>query len=81
MCFAFAGLLAFLLARFALDGFVAGLAVFVTCAFAAATFGWERYAKSVLGIDHYGASAPYKIIFEKFGLTVENIVTKAKELI
>jgi len=48
---------------------------------AAATFGWERYAKSVIGIDHYGASAPYKIIFEKFGLTVENIVAKAKELI
>jgi len=48
---------------------------------AAATFGWERYAKSVVGIDHYGASAPYKIIFEKFGFTVENIVARAKELI
>jgi transketolase len=48
---------------------------------AAATFGWERYAKSVIGIDHYGASAPYKIIFEKFGLTVENIVAQAKELL
>jgi transketolase len=48
---------------------------------AAATLGWERYAKSVLGIDHYGASAPYKIIFEKFGFTVENVVAKAKELL
>jgi transketolase len=48
---------------------------------AAATFGWERYAKSVIGINHYGASAPYKIIFEKFGFTVENIVAKAKELL
>ena len=48
---------------------------------AAATFGWERYANSVLGIDHYGASAPAKIIFEKFGFTVENVVAKAKELI
>lgn len=48
---------------------------------AGATLGWERYAKSVLGIDHYGASAPYKIIFEKFGLTVENVVAKAKELV
>jgi transketolase len=47
---------------------------------AAASFGWERYAKSVLGIDHYGASAPAKVIFEKFGFTVENIVAKAKEL-
>ncbi len=48
---------------------------------AAATFGWERYAKSAIGIDHYGASAPAKIIFEKFGFTVENVVAKAKELI
>jgi transketolase len=48
---------------------------------AAASFGWERYAKSVIGIDHYGASAPAKIIFEKFGFTVENVVAKAKELI
>jgi transketolase len=48
---------------------------------AGATFGWERYAKSMIGIDHYGASAPYKIIFENFGFTVANVVAKAKELI
>jgi transketolase len=47
---------------------------------AGATLGWERYAKSVIGLDHYGASAPYKVIFEKFGFTVENVVAKAKEL-
>lgn len=47
---------------------------------AGASLGWERYAQSVLGIDHYGASAPYKVIFEKFGFTVENVVAKAKEL-
>ena len=48
---------------------------------AGATFGWERYAKSMIGIDHYGASAPYKIIFENFGFTIENVVAKAKELV
>ncbi len=48
---------------------------------AAATFGWERYAQSIVGIDHYGASAPGKIIFEKFGFTVDNVVTRAKELL
>ena len=48
---------------------------------AGATLGWERYAKSVMGIDHYGASAPYKVIFEKFGFTVENVVARAKELL
>ncbi|MEO7839052.1 MAG: transketolase, partial [Anaerolineales bacterium] len=47
---------------------------------AGATLGWERYARSIIGLDHYGASAPYKIIFEKFGFTVENVVAKAKEL-
>ncbi len=47
---------------------------------AGASLGWERYAKSVIGIDRYGASAPYKIIFEKLGFTVENVVAKAKEL-
>jgi len=48
---------------------------------AGATLGWERYAKSVIGLDHYGASAPYKVIFEKFGFTVENVFAKAKELL
>jgi len=42
--------------------------------------GWEKYAKSTISIDHFGASAPAKIIFEKFGFTVENVVAKAKEL-
>jgi transketolase len=48
---------------------------------AGATLGWDRYAKSVMGIDHYGASAPYKDIFKNFGFTVENVVARAKELI
>ncbi len=48
---------------------------------AGASLGWDRYAKSVLGLDHYGASAPYKIIFERFGFTVENIVARAKDLL
>ncbi len=42
--------------------------------------GWERYAKSVISIDRYGASAPAKVIFEKLGFTVENVVAKAKVL-
>jgi len=48
---------------------------------AGATLGWERYASSVLGIDHYGASAPYQVIFERFGFTVQNIVSRAKGLV
>ncbi|MBM3181008.1 MAG: transketolase [Chloroflexi bacterium] len=42
--------------------------------------GWERYAKSVISIERYGASAPAKVIFEKLGFTVENVIAKAKEL-
>ena len=48
---------------------------------AAATLGWARYAKSMIGLDHFGASAPYKVIFEKFGFTVENVVARAKDLL
>jgi transketolase len=47
---------------------------------AGSSLGWTRYAKSVIGIDHFGASAPAKILFEKFGFTVDNVVAKAKEL-
>jgi transketolase len=42
--------------------------------------GWERYARSVISVERYGASAPYKVIFEKLGFTVENVVKRAKEL-
>ncbi len=42
--------------------------------------GWERYAKSVISMERFGASAPAKVIFEKFGFTVENVIAKAKEL-
>jgi transketolase len=42
--------------------------------------GWDRYAQSVISIEHYGASAPAKIIFDKFGFTVENVVAKAKSI-
>ena len=48
---------------------------------AGSTVGWDRYAKSILGIDHFGASAPHKVIFENFGFTVDNVVAKAKALL
>ncbi len=46
--------------------------------------GWERYAGTggaVIGIDHFGASAPGGTLMEKFGFTVENIVSKAMEIL
>ncbi|MDD2922734.1 MAG: transketolase [Anaerolineales bacterium] len=47
---------------------------------AGAGLGWEKYARAVVSIERFGASAPAKVIFEKFGFTVENIVAKAREL-
>jgi transketolase len=48
---------------------------------AAATFGWERYVDDVIGIDHYGASAPGDIVMKEFGITPEALVERAKALI
>ena len=44
---------------------------------------WHRWVGSdgeILGIEHFGASAPYKEIFEHFGLTVDKVVEAAKRL-
>ena len=48
---------------------------------AASGLGWERYASTVICMESYGASAPYKILFEKFGFTVENVIARAKLLL
>lgn len=34
-----------------------------------------------LGIDHFGASAPGNVLFEKFGFTAENVVNHVKEML
>ena len=44
---------------------------------AGASLGWERHVGSdglVIGIDRFGASAPAKLLFEKFGFTADAIV-------
>ena len=43
---------------------------------AASPFGWERYVGEhgvILGIDGFGASAPGKVLMEKFGFTPEKV--------
>lgn len=50
---------------------------------AASPFGWERYIGSegkMIGIDHFGASAPGGYVLEQFGFTVENVVNTFNEL-
>ncbi|KAI9278478.1 transketolase [Phascolomyces articulosus] len=43
------------------------------------TWGWERYAHVRVGMKNcFGASAPYKQLYEKFGITADAVVAKAK---
>jgi transketolase len=47
---------------------------------AAVPLGWERYVGPqghVVGLNRFGASAPYKIIFEQLGFTGENVALQA----
>jgi transketolase len=46
-----------------------------------ASLGWERWVGSdgaILGLDHFGASAPAPVIFEKFGFTVDRVTEVAR---
>ena len=51
---------------------------------AATEFGWGKYigldGKSVT-MNTFGASAPAKVLFEKFGFTVENVVDTMKSIL
>jgi transketolase len=51
---------------------------------AGVSFGWEKYVGPegrTLCIDRFGASAPAKVLAQKFGFTVENVVKIAKDLL
>lgn len=44
---------------------------------AGATMSWYKYVGlegTVIGIDHFGASAPANILFKEFGFTADNVV-------
>jgi transketolase len=46
--------------------------------------GWREFvgdAGRIVGLNHYGASAAYTVLFEEFGLTDEAVVAAAKESI
>jgi transketolase len=49
---------------------------------AGVTLGWDRYVGEkgvVVGINRFGASAPYKEVYKYLGLTVENILAAAQK--
>jgi transketolase len=46
--------------------------------------GWDKYVGDYgesISIDKYGASAPYNILFENYGFSVENIVKTSERLL
>ena len=49
---------------------------------AASTFGWCKYAGDegiVIGMERFGASAPYNVLAEKFGFTPESVAARTEE--
>jgi transketolase len=51
---------------------------------AAVRLGWDRYIGPqgvFIGLDRYGASAPYKVLAEKFGFTAANVAAAARRLV
>ncbi len=49
---------------------------------AAHPMSWYRWVGdgAIVGIDHYGASAPYQRIYEEFGLTTDTVIEAATRL-
>ncbi len=46
--------------------------------------GWQRYlgdSGDMLGIEHFGASAPAGILLREYGFTVEHVLERARKLI
>ena len=51
---------------------------------AGVTFGWERWVGDggeVIGLDHYGASAPAGTLFKEWGFTADNVYQRARALL
>ena len=48
---------------------------------AAVTACWYKYADAVVGIDHFGESAPAGQLFEEFGFTVDNVVKAVESVL
>jgi transketolase len=49
---------------------------------AGVTLGWDRWVGSsgrAVGIDHFGASAPWQRLYEEFGVTTDSVVNAARE--
>jgi transketolase len=48
------------------------------------SFGWERWVGdggAIIGLDHFGASAPAGTIFEKFGFTADRVADVGRRVV
>jgi transketolase len=51
---------------------------------AGASLGWERWvgdSGAIIGLDHFGASAPGDLVLEKFGFSVDHVFDTARKLL
>jgi transketolase len=51
---------------------------------AGSSLGWERWVGdegAIIGLDHYGASAPANVIFDKFGFTTDRVCEIARRVL
>ena len=48
---------------------------------AGSTQGWQEFVDEAIGIDHFGASAPPAVLFEKFGLTADALAARALAIV
>ena len=51
---------------------------------AGARLGWEHYVGldgAIIGMERFGASAPYKVNYEKFGFTADHVIEVVKGLL
>jgi transketolase len=51
---------------------------------AATSFGWHRWVGDhgvIIGIDHFGASAPADVLFREFGFTPDRVVAAVRQVL
>lgn len=48
---------------------------------AGSTFGWSAFADDSIGIDRFGASAPGNVALQRLGISVDNVVARARDLV
>lgn len=48
---------------------------------AGATLGWQKYVDEAIGIDHFGMSAPGKVVLEQYGMAPATVVAHVERVL